>query len=73
VVIIEMLLINPVKGHGWLHEPAVTQDWDLITRRWSGKGGKTHSPHVRLLKVAKLLVLWHEVNIQETIHIMLRD
>lgn len=48
VVIIEMLLINPVEGHGWLPELAVTQAWDLITTRQGGKRGKTHSPHVRL-------------------------
>lgn len=38
VVIIEMLLINPVEGHG----RAVMQAWDLIMRRWGGKTGKPH-------------------------------
>lgn len=48
VVIIEMLLINPVEGHGWLPELAVTQAWDLIMRRWGGKTGNPHLLHVRL-------------------------
>lgn len=61
VVIIEMLLINPVEGHGWLPEPAVTQAWDLIRRRQGGKRGKTHLPNVRLFKQATLLVFSQEI------------
>lgn len=48
-----MLLINPVEGHGWLPEPAVTQAWDLITRRQGGKSGETHSPPCQAVKSGK--------------------
>lgn len=51
VVIIEMLLINPVEGHGWLPEPAVTQVWDLIMR--VGKEGNCASLFVCAVTVYK--------------------